>query len=99
RGARARSTTHDAIGGHRQPTVTSYAMRPAAGGPASWSAQPSLARRARGTDSKVTTATPILSGSSDERVPIGQPMELFRALKDAQRSVELVPKEMSLVLR
>jgi dipeptidyl aminopeptidase/acylaminoacyl peptidase len=44
---------------------------------------------------KVTTPTLILHGSSDERVPIGQPMELFRALKDRGKTVELVfyPRE------
>jgi dipeptidyl aminopeptidase/acylaminoacyl peptidase len=44
---------------------------------------------------KVTTPTLILHGSNDERVPIGQPMELFRALKDRGRTVELVfyPRE------
>jgi dipeptidyl aminopeptidase/acylaminoacyl peptidase len=38
----------------------------------------------------VTTPTLILHGSSDERVPIGQPMELYRALKDRGKTVELV---------
>jgi dipeptidyl aminopeptidase/acylaminoacyl peptidase len=44
---------------------------------------------------KVTTPTLILHGGNDERVPIGQPMELFRALKDRGRTVELVfyPRE------
>jgi dipeptidyl aminopeptidase/acylaminoacyl peptidase len=44
---------------------------------------------------KVTTPTLILHGSNDERVPIGQPMELFRALKDRGKTVELVfyPRE------
>lgn len=39
---------------------------------------------------KVTTPTLILHGGSDERVPIGQPMELYRALKDRGKAVELV---------
>ena len=44
---------------------------------------------------KVTTPTLILHGSSDERVPIGQPMELYRALKDRGKTTELVfyPRE------
>ena len=44
---------------------------------------------------RVTTPTLILHGSSDERVPIGQPMELFRALKDRGKTTELVfyPRE------
>jgi dipeptidyl aminopeptidase/acylaminoacyl peptidase len=44
---------------------------------------------------KVTTPTLILHGSNDERVPIGQPMELFRALRDRGQTVELVfyPRE------
>ena len=44
---------------------------------------------------KVTTPTLILHGGNDERVPIGQPMELFRALKDRGKTVELVfyPRE------
>jgi dipeptidyl aminopeptidase/acylaminoacyl peptidase len=44
---------------------------------------------------RVTTPTLILHGGNDERVPIGQPMELFRALKDRGRTVELVfyPRE------
>jgi dipeptidyl aminopeptidase/acylaminoacyl peptidase len=43
----------------------------------------------------VTTPTLILHGGNDERVPIGQPMELFRALKDRGKTVELVfyPRE------
>ena len=44
---------------------------------------------------KVTTPTLILHGGNDERVPIGQPMEFFRALKDRGKTVELVfyPRE------
>jgi dipeptidyl aminopeptidase/acylaminoacyl peptidase len=44
---------------------------------------------------KVTTPTLILHGSADERVPIGQPMEFFRALKDRGVPTELVfyPRE------
>ena len=43
----------------------------------------------------VTTPTLILHGGSDERVPIGQPMEFYRALKDRGIDVELVfyPRE------
>ncbi len=45
--------------------------------------------------SQVTTPTLILHGSADERVPIGQPMEFFRALKDRGVPAELVfyPRE------
>jgi dipeptidyl aminopeptidase/acylaminoacyl peptidase len=39
---------------------------------------------------KATTPTLILHGGSDERVPIGQPMELYRALKERGTPVELV---------
>jgi dipeptidyl aminopeptidase/acylaminoacyl peptidase len=44
---------------------------------------------------RVTTPTLILHGSADERVPIGQPMEFFRALKDRGVATELVfyPRE------
>jgi dipeptidyl aminopeptidase/acylaminoacyl peptidase len=44
---------------------------------------------------RVTTPTLILHGANDERVPIGQPMEFFRALKDRGVPVELVfyPRE------
>jgi dipeptidyl aminopeptidase/acylaminoacyl peptidase len=44
---------------------------------------------------KVTTPTLILHGSNDERVPIGQPMEFYRALKDRGKITELVfyPRE------
>ena len=40
--------------------------------------------------SKVTTPTLILHGAADERVPIGQPMEFYRALKDRGVPTELV---------
>lgn len=39
---------------------------------------------------KATTPTLILHGGSDERVPIGQPMEFYRALKDKGTPVQLV---------
>jgi dipeptidyl aminopeptidase/acylaminoacyl peptidase len=39
---------------------------------------------------KATTPTLILHGGNDERVPIGQPMELHRALKERGTPVELV---------
>lgn len=44
---------------------------------------------------KVTTPTLILHGASDERVPVGQAQELFRALKDRGKVTELVlyPRE------
>ncbi|WP_434480328.1 prolyl oligopeptidase family serine peptidase [Gemmatimonas sp.] len=44
---------------------------------------------------KVTTPLLILHGGNDERVPIGQPMEFFRALKDRGKTTELVfyPRE------
>jgi dipeptidyl aminopeptidase/acylaminoacyl peptidase len=44
---------------------------------------------------RVRTPTLILHGGSDERVPIGQPMEFYRALKDRGVPVELVfyPRE------
>ena len=44
---------------------------------------------------KVTTPLLILHGSNDERVPIGQPMEFYRALKDRGKATELVfyPRE------
>ncbi|MFN8572931.1 MAG: S9 family peptidase [Gemmatimonadaceae bacterium] len=43
----------------------------------------------------VTTPLLMLHGGSDERVPIGQPMEYFRNLKDRGKTVELVfyPRE------
>jgi dipeptidyl aminopeptidase/acylaminoacyl peptidase len=39
---------------------------------------------------KATTPTLILHGGNDERVPIGQPMEFYRALKERGTPVELV---------
>lgn len=39
---------------------------------------------------KVTTPTLILHGAQDERVPVGQAQEMFRALKDRGRTTELV---------
>lgn len=42
------------------------------------------------TIDRVTTPLLILHGASDERVPIGQPMEFYRALKDRGKTVELV---------
>ncbi len=44
---------------------------------------------------QVTTPLLILHGGNDQRVPIGQPMEFFRALKDRGKTVELVfyPRE------
>ena len=44
---------------------------------------------------RVTTPLLMLHGGSDQRVPIGQPMEYFRALKDRGKTVELVfyPRE------
>jgi dipeptidyl aminopeptidase/acylaminoacyl peptidase len=43
----------------------------------------------------VTTPTLTLHGANDQRVPIGQPMEFYRALKDRGKTVELVfyPRE------
>ncbi len=44
---------------------------------------------------KVTTPLLIMQGSNDQRVPIGQAMEFYRALKDRGKTVELVwyPRE------
>jgi dipeptidyl aminopeptidase/acylaminoacyl peptidase len=44
---------------------------------------------------QVTTPLLILHGGNDQRVPVGQPMEFFRALKDRGKTVELVfyPRE------
>lgn len=44
---------------------------------------------------KVTTPLLIMHGMNDERVPIGQPMQFYRALKDRGRTVELIwyPRE------
>lgn len=54
-----------------------------------------LDRSAMSHVDKVTTPTLILHGGNDERVPIGQPMELYRALKDRGKTTELVfyPRE------
>jgi dipeptidyl aminopeptidase/acylaminoacyl peptidase len=52
-------------------------------------------RSAISTVDRVTTPLLILHGANDERVPIGQPMEFYRALKDRGKTVELVfyPRE------
>ncbi|MFA5909029.1 MAG: S9 family peptidase [Vicinamibacterales bacterium] len=44
---------------------------------------------------RVTTPTLILHGANDERVPVGQAQELYRALKDRGKPTELVfyPRE------
>jgi dipeptidyl aminopeptidase/acylaminoacyl peptidase len=44
---------------------------------------------------RVMTPTLILHGGSDDRVPVGQPMEFYRALKDRGVPAELVfyPRE------
>jgi dipeptidyl aminopeptidase/acylaminoacyl peptidase len=44
---------------------------------------------------RVTTPVLILHGGSDERVPVGQPMEFYRALKDRGKTASLVfyPRE------
>ncbi|MCC7034333.1 MAG: S9 family peptidase [Acidobacteria bacterium] len=54
-----------------------------------------LAKSAMSHVDKVTTPTLILHGGSDERVPIGQAQELYRALKDRGKATELVfyPRE------
>ena len=54
-----------------------------------------LDRSAMSHVDKVTTPTLILHGANDERVPIGQAMELYRALKDRGKPTELVfyPRE------
>jgi dipeptidyl aminopeptidase/acylaminoacyl peptidase len=49
-----------------------------------------MARSAMTHAHKVTTPTLILHGGNDERVPIGQPMEFYRALKEHGTPVELV---------
>jgi dipeptidyl aminopeptidase/acylaminoacyl peptidase len=49
-----------------------------------------MARSAVTYAHKVTTPTLILHGGNDERVPIGQPMEFYRALKEHGTPVELV---------
>jgi dipeptidyl aminopeptidase/acylaminoacyl peptidase len=52
-------------------------------------------RSAISTVDRVTTPLLILHGAEDKRVPIGQPMEFYRALKDRGKTVELVfyPRE------
>lgn len=54
-----------------------------------------LARSGLTYADKVTTPLLIMHGLNDERVPIGQPMEFYRALKDRGKTVELVwyPRE------
>jgi len=54
-----------------------------------------LERSAISYADKVTTPLLMLHGGSDERVPIGQPMEFYRALKDRGKTAELVfyPRE------
>ena len=54
-----------------------------------------LDRSAMSHVDKVTTPTLILHGASDDRVPVGQAMELYRALKDRGKTTELVfyPRE------
>lgn len=49
-----------------------------------------LDRSAMSHVDRITTPTLILHGATDERVPLGQAQELFRALKDRGRTVELV---------
>lgn len=54
-----------------------------------------LERSAISYSDNVTTPLLILHGANDERVPIGQPMEFYRALKDRGKTTELVfyPRE------
>lgn len=54
-----------------------------------------MERSAISYSDRVTTPLLILHGGNDERVPIGQPMEFYRALKDRGKTVELVfyPRE------
>jgi dipeptidyl aminopeptidase/acylaminoacyl peptidase len=54
-----------------------------------------LERSAISYSDRVTTPLLILHGANDERVPIGQPMEFYRALKDRGKITELVfyPRE------
>ncbi len=54
-----------------------------------------LERSAVSYTDRVTTPLLILHGANDERVPIGQPMEFYRALKDRGKTTELVfyPRE------
>jgi len=49
-----------------------------------------LERSAMTNVHKVRTPTLILHGGSDERVPIGQPMEFYRGIKEQGTPVELV---------
>lgn len=54
-----------------------------------------LAKSAMSHVDTVTTPTLILHGGNDERVPVGQAQELYRALKDRGKPTELVfyPRE------
>lgn len=54
-----------------------------------------LERSAISYSDRITTPLLILHGANDERVPIGQPMEFYRALRDRGKTVELVfyPRE------
>jgi len=54
-----------------------------------------LERSAISYSDKVTTPLLILHGGNDERVPIGQPMEFYRALRNRGKTTELVfyPRE------
>ena len=54
-----------------------------------------LERSAISYSDRITTPLLILHGGNDERVPIGQPMEFYRALKDRGKTTELVfyPRE------
>ncbi len=54
-----------------------------------------LDRSAMSHIDKVTTPTLILHGAQDERVPVGQALELYRGLKDRGKPTELVfyPRE------
>lgn len=54
-----------------------------------------LERSAMSHIDKVTTPTLILHGAQDERVPVGQALELYRGLKDRGKATELVfyPRE------
>ena len=54
-----------------------------------------MERSAISYSDRITTPLLILHGGNDERVPIGQPMEFYRALKDRGKTVELVfyPRE------
>ena len=54
-----------------------------------------MERSAISYSDRVTTPLLILHGGNDERVPIGQPMEFYRALKNRGKTTELVfyPRE------